>query len=67
PVVPGQPTQRYSFAWHKSAMGLAINKEITGRMSELPDKNYSTQVYASGTWGVTRILGNGVVRFRSLA
>lgn len=62
PVAAG--TDVYCYAWHKSAIGLAINAEITGRMSELPGKNYSTQVYARGTFGATRILGNGVCRMR---
>lgn len=63
PLTVGDATRPFCFAYHKSAMGLAIAAEISSRMSELPDKNYSTQVYARGTFGATRILGNGVVRF----
>lgn len=63
PLTSGDATRPYCFAYHKSAMGLAISQEINSRMSELPEKNYSTQVYARGTFGATRILGNGIVRF----
>ena len=35
------------FAWHKSGIKLAVGMETTGRISELPGKRYSTQVFYS--------------------
>ena len=54
----------YGYAWQKNAMGIAVAKEITARLSERPDKDYAVQTYACGTWGATRIQGPGVVRFK---
>lgn len=59
----GDATRPYCYAWHKSAMGAAIAKEITARLSERPDKDYSVQTYASMSLGATRIQGKGVCRF----
>ncbi len=39
----------------KSAIGLGIGQDIQVRMSERGDKSYSTQVYASATFGAVRI------------
>lgn len=55
---------RYCFAWHRDSMGIAIGKDITGRVDELPGKSYATQVYASMSMGATRVQGEGVVRFK---
>lgn len=63
PVTSGDATRPYCFAWHKSAMGAVIGKEIMARLSERPDKDYAVQAYACMTIGATRIQGNGVVRF----
>lgn len=42
-------------AYARSALGLAMGQEISVRMSERADKSYSTQVFASATFGATRI------------
>ena len=42
-------------AYTKTAMGLAIGRDISVKMAELPEKHYATQVYASMTMGATRI------------
>jgi hypothetical protein len=42
-------------AFPRSAIGLALGQDINVRMSERSDKSYSTQVYASATFGATRI------------
>ena len=42
-------------AYAKSAIGLAMGKDINVRISERDDKSYSTQVYASMTVGAVRI------------
>lgn len=57
-------TDYYCFAWHRDAMGTAINKDIMARLSERPDKDYAVQTYACLTMGATRIQGEGVVRMR---
>lgn len=41
--------------WTKGGMKLAIGKDIGGRVSERPDKNYATQIYNSMTIGATRM------------
>lgn len=63
PVTTGDATRPFCFAWHKEAMGVAVNKDISARLSERPDKDYAVQSYASMTMGATRIQGPGVVRF----
>jgi hypothetical protein len=42
-------------AFPASAIGLAMGQDINVRMSERDDKSYSTQVYASATFGAVRI------------
>lgn len=39
----------------RSGIKLAFGRDITGRISERPDKNYSVQVFASMTLGATRM------------
>ena len=41
--------------WAKGGILLGIGKDISGRISERADKNYSTQVFASMTVGATRM------------
>jgi len=42
-------------AWRKSAMGLGINKDISARMAERPDKRFSMYVYLDMSIGATRL------------
>lgn len=56
--------QRYCYAFHRDAIGVALRKDITSRIEERYDKSYSVQVYACGDWGATRLQGAGVVRFK---
>lgn len=63
PTKTGDATQRYGFAWHRDSMGIAVGKDITGKIDVRPDMSYSTQVYACMVMGATRIQGEGVVRF----
>ena len=46
---------RQVLAFCKSAIGLALGKEINTKISERADKNYATQVFLSMTIGATRI------------
>ena len=55
---------RYGFAWHREAMGVAVSKDITTDIGPRRDKSLSTQVYVCGTFGATRVQGEGVVRFK---
>lgn len=55
---------RYCFAWHKNSMGIAMGKDITVDIGPRRDKSLSVQVYVCGTFGGTRVQGEGVVRFK---
>jgi hypothetical protein len=48
-------------AWTKMAMALAVGAEPVVRISERPDKNYSTQVFIQMDIGSTRVEDEGVV------
>jgi hypothetical protein len=48
-------------AFAKTGIGLAIGQDIDVRISERDDKSYSTQVYASATFGATRIEDEKVI------
>ncbi len=41
--------------WTRSGLLMATGQDMTGRISERDDKNYSTQVYASMSIGATRM------------
>jgi hypothetical protein len=56
--------KRYCFAWHEDSMGVAMGQDIVTEIGPRADKSYATQVYVKGTFGATRIQGNGVVRFK---
>lgn len=47
--------------WTKMAMALAVGSEPVIRISERPDKNYSTQVFVEMDIGATRVEDAGVV------
>ena len=51
---------RSGFAYHKMAMGLAVNEAMFTRIAERPDKSFAHQVYCRMTEGATRILDEGV-------
>ena len=63
------PTQRVAltgggfqrlFCWRQSALLLAIGKDSSGRITERPDKSYSTQVFYGMTIGAVRMEAEGV-------
>jgi hypothetical protein len=54
----------YGFAWHEKSMGISVGMEFITRVTERSDKSYATQVYVAGSFGATRLQGNGVVRFK---
>ena len=49
------------YCWARNGVGLAVGEEITTRISERDDKNYSTQVYIELSVGATRIEDEKVV------
>lgn len=50
-----------AIVWSKNAMALAVGSEPQVRISERPDKNYSTQVFVEMNIGATRVEDEGVV------
>ena len=42
-------------AWRKSAIGLGVAKDISGRMAERPDKRFSMYVYTDMSIGASRL------------
>lgn len=48
-------------AFGKSAILLAVGRDVTARVSERDDKNYATQVFFGMTIGATRMRANGIV------
>jgi hypothetical protein len=54
-------TERRCIAWAKNSLLLAIGKEPSGKISERPDKSYSTQIYMSMDIGATRLDETGVI------
>lgn len=49
------------FAWAKSGLLLSTGMDISGQIDVLPTMSYATQVYASGSFGSTRMEENRVV------
>lgn len=47
--------------WVRSAMKLGVGMDTRGRITERPDKNYSTQVFYTAHFGATRMNETGVV------
>lgn len=60
-LVPKESTERKVMAWVKGAIAYGYGMETKERISELPGKNYSVQVYASGSYGAVRLEEEGVV------
>lgn len=58
----GSGTVNYVPAWIKSGVHLGIWNDVVTRVTERPDKSYSTQVYVKGTYGATRIEEKKVLR-----
>jgi hypothetical protein len=59
--LPVASSIRSCMFWHKMSMKLAIGINPRGRVSEMPNKNYSIQVFYEGRFGATRMDGVGVV------
>ena len=59
--LPVASNVRYCIAWIKPAITLAINYDIMARVTEMPTKNYSVQVFMSMMFGASRMEEEGVV------
>jgi len=57
-------TDYYGFAYHEKAMGVSMGMEIEKRVTELPTKNYSWQIWSMLSVGAARLQGAGVIRVR---
>lgn len=55
-------TTRFCLAYAKRAVGLYIPEDVTARVSEIPTRMYSTQLYAEMDLGAVRIEDAGVVQ-----
>lgn len=54
-------TSRRCFAWAQDGLLLATARDINARITEMPNKHYATQVYASLHMGATRMEEEKVV------
>lgn len=52
---------RTCFAWAEDGIKMGVGKDIVSRISERPDKSYSTQVYYCAQFGATRMEEDKVV------
>lgn len=52
---------RLVYAWQKKGVQLTIQKDVEGRVTERPDKNYAWQVYLRMALGATRLEEDRVV------
>ncbi len=53
---------RTCFAWQRDGIMLGVGQDINARISELPERNYSIQAYASMSLGATRLEEKRVVK-----
>jgi hypothetical protein len=65
-LVPKVGNDRMVMAWAKGCVAFGWGQDIKTRISELPTKNYSVQVYASGSYGAVRVEDEGVVEIACL-
>ena len=49
------------YCWAENGVGLGVGEDVTVRISERDDKNYSTQVYVEMSFGATRVEDEKVV------
>jgi hypothetical protein len=58
-------TDIFCFAWHRDSMAVSVGQEIMTDIAQRKDKSgLPTQVYLCGSYGATRVQGEGIVRFR---
>lgn len=64
--LPKVSNDRFCLAYQRRGVGLYVNQDITTRISERPDKNYSVQCYVELAMGATRIEDEAVVEIACL-
>ena len=62
PLLPKSNNDRSCFAFQKNAITLAVGKDLSTKITEMPNYNYATQVYNSARIGAVRIEDEGVVK-----
>jgi Phage capsid protein len=65
-IIPKPAGERQCFAWVEDGLLLAIAKDITGRISELPTKSYSVQPYYCMQIGATRMQEPKVIQINCI-
>ncbi|WP_298374436.1 phage capsid protein [Azospirillum sp.] len=65
-LVAKASTTRKCVAWKKSGIVLAKGMEVQSKVTELPTKNYSVQVWCSGMFGAARLDEQKVVEIDCL-
>ncbi|MGP1395399.1 MAG: phage capsid protein [Inquilinaceae bacterium] len=60
-LLPKEASTRRLYAWAKTGVALGVGKDITGRITERPDKRFSTYVYYCMSVGATRLEEQKVV------
>lgn len=60
-LVPKVGTDRQCVAWSRGCVAYGSGMEPTTKVDEMPNKNYSVQVYASESIGAVRVEDEGVV------
>jgi len=63
--LPATGSDKYSFAWRKGSVKLAIGQEPRGFIDVLPGKRHSTQVRYELDLGATRMDEKGIVRIQN--
>lgn len=60
-LLPKVSTTRYALLFVKSGIGLAIGRDVTSRIDELPTQHYAKQLYFSMAIGASRLEEDKVV------
>ena len=63
-MLPWATNVRDCIAWAKDGILLAVAEDVRTRVSERPDKNYSTQVYVEMDMGATRMEEKKVIKIQ---
>lgn len=64
--LPKVSSDRYCVAYQRRGIGLYVGQDLTTRISERPDKNYSVQCYVEMAMGAVRIEDEAVVEIACL-
>lgn len=62
PLLPKSNNDRSCFAFQKEALTLAINEDMDVRITEMPNRQYATQIFCDASIGAVRAEDEGVVK-----